>query len=197
LLNADGAYIPPDAYGNVFDPNAHTHYLGTASFANADVHTLIDTVVEHYNEGTIRVYINRGQEQTVRGFTDFLPYWDARITPSVNQNNALGTPLDVLNIYNRPIGIFGAAEVWIKPWVPANYLFAFNTQVNKPLRMRTRATANTVNRGNLRIAAQLGAYPLMATFMEREYGIGVYERQNGACLYTGGSSYVAPSAWTL
>jgi hypothetical protein len=197
LLNADGAYIPPDQYGNTFDPNTHTHFLGTSSFGNSDVHTLIDTVVEHFNQGSVRVYINRGQEQTVRGFADFLPYWDARITPSVNQNNALQTPLDVLNIYNRPIGIFGAAEVWVKPWVPANYLFAFNTQVTKPLRKRTRPSAGTVNRGDLRIAAQFSSYPLMATYMEREYGIGVYERRNGACLYTQNSTYSAPAAWSL
>jgi len=196
FLNADGAYIPPDYYGNTFDPNTHTHFLGTSSFVNADVHTLIDTVVEHYNSGTVRVNINRAQETAVRGFADFLPYWDARITPSVNQNNALGTPLDVLNIYNRPIGIFGAAEIWVKPWVPANYLFAFNTGQQKPLKMRVRPTVG-VNRGELRIAAQLSAYPLMATYMEREYGIGVYNRQNGACLKTDNSVYSAPSAWTL
>jgi hypothetical protein len=197
LLNADGAYIPPDQFGNVFNPSTHTHFLGTSSFANADVHSLIDTVVEHYASGAVRVYAPRGLESTVRGFADFLPYWDARITPSVNQNNALDTPIDVLNIYNRPIGIFGAAEIWVKPWVPANYLFAFNTQAPKPLRMRTRPTVGTANRGDLRIAAQLASYPLMGTFMEREYGIGVCERQNGAVLYTASSSYAAPSAWSL
>ena len=197
LVNADSAYIPPDAYGNTFDSSTHTHFLGTSSFANADVHTLIDTVVEHFNEGSVRVYINRAQESTVRGFTDFTQYWDARITPSVNQNNALWTPLDVLNIYNRPIGIFGAAEVWVKPWVPANYLFCFNTAVDKPLRIRTRPTAGSTNRGDLRIAAQLASYPLMATYMEREYGVGVYNRINGACLYTGNATYAAPAAWSL
>ena len=197
LLNADSVYIPPDTYGNTFDPTTHTHFLGTNSFVNADVHSLVDTVVEHWNMGTVRVYANRGQEQTLRNFADFLPYWDARITPSVNQNNALQTPLDVLNIYNRPIGIFGAAEIWVKPWVPNNYLFAFNTEVNKPLRMRTRPSAGNVNRGDLRIAAQFSSYPLMATYMEREYGIGVFERRNGACLYTQNATYAAPSAWSL
>jgi hypothetical protein len=196
LINADGTYIPPDAYGNSFDGSTHTHYLGTSSFVASDLQGLIDTVVEHYNEGSVRVYINRAQETTVRGLTGFLPYWDARVTPSVNQTNALGTPLDVLNIYNRPIGIFGASEIWVKPWVPANYLFCFNTSVPKPLRMRTRPTAG-VNRGSLRIAAQLQAYPLMATYMEREYGVAVYERTNGACLYISSSTYAAPSAWTL
>lgn len=196
LINADGAYIPPDKFGNTFDPNTHTHFLGTSSFVASDLQALIDTVVEHYASGSLRVYINRAQETTVRGFTGFNPYWDARITPSVNQNNALGTPLDVLNIYNRPIGIFGAAEIWVKPWLPASYLFAFNTTAPKPLRLRTRPTAGT-NRGALRVAAQIASYPLMATYMEREYGIGVYERTNGAALYTGNSTYSAPSAWSL
>lgn len=197
LLNADGAYIPPDSYGNTFDGNTHTHYLGTSSFGNSDVHSLIDTVVEHFNEGSVRVYINRGQETAVRGFSDFKPYWDIRVTPGVNQDRALDVPLDVLNIYNRPIGLFGAGEVWVKPWVPNNYLFCFNTEQQKPLKIRTRPTAGTVNRGDLRIAAQLALYPLMATFMEREYGVGVYNRQNGACLDTQHSSYTAPGAWTL
>lgn len=197
LLNADGAYIPPDQFGNTFDPNTHTHFLGTASFVEANLQSLIDTVVEHYATGTVRTYINRAQETTVRGFTDFKPYWDIRVTPGVNQDRALDTPLDILNIYNRPIGIYNEAEIWVKPWVPASYLFAFNTQAPKPLRMRTRPSVGTVNRGDLRIAAQVASYPLMATYMEREYGIGVYERQNGACLYTGNATYTAPPAWSL
>ncbi len=198
LINADSAYIPPDQYGNTFDPTTHTHYLATAAFVNANLHTLIDTVIEHYASGTVRVYINRGLEATVRAFADFLQYYPQQITPAITSNQALGVKLDVLNIYNRPIGFFGSkAEVWVKPWVPTNYVFAFNTTVNKPLMVRTRPTAGTTNRGSLRIAAQNESYPLRATYLEREYGVGVYERTNGACLYTGGGSYVAPPAWSL
>src|SRR6266704_1139910 len=176
----------------------HTHYLATAAFVNANLHTLIDTVIEHYASGTVRVYINRGLEATVRAFADFLQYYPQQITPAITSNQALGVKLDVLNIYNRPIGFFGSkAEVWVKPWVPTNYVFAFNTTVNKPLMVRTRPTAGTTNRGSLRIAAQNESYPLRATYLEREYGVGVYERTNGACLYTGGGSYVAPPAWSL
>lgn len=197
LTNADGTYIPPDMFGNVFNPATHTHYLGTASFVDADLTGLIRTVVEHYTTGAVKVFINPAQEGNVRGFTSgstkFYPYYDARITPSISQDAARGTNLDQLNIYNRAIGIYGAAEIWLKPWVPAGYLFAFNTQVNKPLRMRTR----TAVRGNLRIAADLELYPLRAQFMEREYGIGVYERTNGACLYTGNATYTAPPTWTF
>lgn len=197
LINADGTYIPPDRFGNTFDGNTHTHFLGTSSFADTDLLALINTVVEHYPTGSVRVYINRAQETTVRGFTSgttkFYPYYDARITPTVNADVARGNTLDQLSIYDRAIGIFGASEVWVKPWLPANYVFAFNTGAPKPLRMRTR----NAQRGNLRIAADLEMYPLRATFLEREYGIGVYERTNGACLKTDNATYSAPAAWAI
>lgn len=197
LVNADGAYIRPDQFGNVFDPSTHTHFLGTSSFADTDLLALINTVVEHYPTGAVRVYINRSQETTVRGFTSgatkFYAYYDARITPTLNADVARGNTLDQLSIYDRAIGIFGAAEIWVKPWVPANYLFAFNTGAPKPLRMRTR----NAQRGNLRIAAQIEMYPLQAQFLEREYGIAVFERTNGACLKTDNATYSAPAAWAV
>jgi hypothetical protein len=62
--------------------------------------------------------------------------------------------------------------------------------------MRTRPTAGT-NRGDLRIAAQFMNYPLQATFMEREYGVGVWNRENGAVLQTNNTVYSAPPAWGL
>lgn len=197
LLNADGVYIPPDKFGNTFDPNTHTHFFGTTSFADTDLLTLMNTVIEHYNTGSIRIYINRAQESAVRGFTTgttkFYPYYDVRITPSVNQDAARGANLDQLNIYDRAIGIFGAAEIFVKPWIPANYVFCFNPEAPKTLRMRTRSA----QRGNLRIAADLEMYPLRATFMEREYGVSVFERSNGAALYIGNSTYTAPPAWAI
>lgn len=197
LVNADGTYIPPDQFGNTFNPGTHTHFLATSSFAASDLQGAIDTVVEHYATGEIQAYINRAQESTIRGFTGFQQYFDPRITPSIAQNNAQGVALDMLNIYNRAIGIFSAAEVWVKPWIPAGYVFVFNKNgAPKPLALRTRPTAG-VNRGDLRIAAQNQSYPLMATYMEREYGVGVVERTNGACLYTGGGSYVAPAAFSF
>ena len=196
LVNADSAYIPPDQFGNTFDSSTHTHYLGTSSFVAADLTALQNTVIEHYASGQLRTYINRAQEAAVRAFSGFYPYYDARITPSVNQDVANAVTLNQFDIYNRPIGVFGAAEVWVKPWIPASYIFSFNLGAPKPLRMRTRPSAG-MDRGNLRIAAQVEAYPLMATYMEREYGIGVYERTNGAALLTTNATYSAPSAWSL
>lgn len=197
FVNADGAYIPPDQYGQTFNPATHTHFLG-ATTANvpstADMDALLGTVVEHYNFGTPVFYINRGQENTFRGFTGkFYPYADPRVTYGFNQDRALGKTLDNMDIYNRAIGIYGQSEVWIKPWVPAGYVFCFNPSAPKPLRMRTRNAQNS----GLHVAAELEIYPLRAQFMEREYGMAVYERTNGACLDTIHTTYTAPPTMTF
>lgn len=195
LTNADGTFIPPDRFGNTFNAGTHTHFLGTASFVAADLTALIQTVLEHYYSGDIRVYINQAQEAAVRAMSGFYAYWDARLNPGVNTARAIGE-LDMSNIYDRPIGVYNAAQIWVRPWVPASYLFCFNAGETKPLRMRTRPSAG-IDLGQLRIAAQNMSYPLQATVMEREYGIGVYERTNGAVLYTGNATYTAPPAWSL
>lgn len=199
FLNADGAYIPPDQFGNVFDPATHTHYLATASFVDTNLKALINTVVEHYNFGEIEVNINPSQEDTIRGFTTgttkFYPFYPVDITPGVNQDRALGQTTDQMNLYNRKIGKFGPATIIVEPWVPPNYVFAFNPMAPKPLRLRT--TPSDPAGGNLRIAAELEIFPLRANFMQRKYGIGVMERSNGAVLYTGGGSYTAPAAWAI
>lgn len=197
LLNADGTYIPPDQYGRIFNAGTHTHYLATvaATLADADLQALIATVVEHWMNGQIRVYINRTEEPTVRALTTtpikFYPYYDPRITPSVNQDFAGAKTLDLMDPYNRPIGIYQQAEIWVKPWVPSGYLFCFNTAADKPLRMRTRVGQP----GDLHIAADYENYPLRAQYMQREYGIGVFERRNGACLnISPNATYVEPVA---
>jgi hypothetical protein len=46
--------------------------------------------------------------------------------------------LDIMNVYNRQIGIFGAAEIFVKPWVPSGYIFTFNPAQRKPLALRNR-----------------------------------------------------------
>jgi hypothetical protein len=191
LLNADGTQIPADPYGNLFNAATHTHYLGCPSaFAASDLSGLITTVLEHYNQGTVKVNIAQAQEAAVRGFTGFTPYTDVRIITATTQSIG-ASPLDMMNIYNRAIGVFGSAEVWVKPWVINGYVFAFNPEQRKPLAMRTRENAPT----GLRIAAEYDEYPLHAKFMEREFGLGVQERQNGAVLDTAHTSYNVPTSF--
>lgn len=187
LLNADGLAIPADPWGNTFNGASHTHYIATATFIAANLTSLIQLVQEHYSSGTIRVYVNQADEQTVRGFSGFSSIYDARLVVANNITYAAGT-LDIMNVYNRKIGIFGAAEIWVKPWIPVGYAFAFNPQQRKPLALRTRGTG-----GGLELVFNDEDYPLRCEFYERELGLGVQERTNGAVLRTNNGTYAAPS----
>lgn len=192
LLNADGQAIPYGPDGEAFDGATHTHYLATAALVAANVSALIETVVEHGVQGQVMLYINRAQEAAIRAMANFQPYMDARTIPSTTTSRADGD-LDMTRYNNRAIGTFDAAEVWVKPWVLASYPFSFDKRgTGKPLRFRTRSGQPT-GMGALNLAADHEHYPLRAQHMEREYGISVWNRANGAVLFTGGASYVAPS----
>lgn len=193
LVNADGAALAPSPSGTTFVGATHTHYLFTAgvALAAADVTAMIETVVEHYAQGEPRVYINKAQETVMRGLAGFTAYVDARIIPATNATSATGT-LDRVQIYNRAIGIFGGAEVWVKPWIPAGYLFAFVMGAPKPVVRRSRQGQADA----LVIEADDEVHPLRARVMAREFGFGIWERTNGACLYidTGAAAaYVSPT----
>jgi hypothetical protein len=72
LVNADSAPIPPNPIdGTSFNAATHTHYLFTAgtSLAAADVQALIDTVLEHYAAGEVKIYISRAQETAFRALS--------------------------------------------------------------------------------------------------------------------------------
>lgn len=194
FLNADSSSIPPSPSGTTFTGSSHTHYLFTAgaTLAAADLTALIETVVEHYATGEPRVYINKAQEAAVRALTGFVAYVDARIIPATNTAQAANGALDRVMIYNRAIGIYGGAEIWVKPWIPSGYLFAFlaGTQY-KPLVRRSRQGQDA-----LVIEADDEVHPLRARVMAREVGFGVWQRANGAVLFVdaaSGGAYASPT----
>jgi hypothetical protein len=187
LLNGDGTAIPADPWGNTF-LTSHTHYVGTSALTASDLAALITLVQEHYNQGGIRVYINQGDEAAVRALTGFQPIYDGRLTLANTLTYATGS-LDIMNVYNRQIGIFGAAEIWVKPWVPLHYIFAFNPGQRKPLALRTRPGVQS----GLQLVADNEQYPLRAQTFEREFGVAVQERANGAALYLSNATYAAPT----
>jgi hypothetical protein len=188
LVNADGMAIPPGPNGETFVAATHTHYLGTATFAAADLTTLIETVIEHQNRGSALVYINRAQETTVRGFAGFTPYTDARIVPATSAASARA-PLDPNALYNRAVGIFGGAEIWTKPWMPANYAFAFLAGVEKPLVKRVPNTGPV----GFTVEADDEVHPLRARVLAEEFGYSVWNRTNGAVLQTNNATYTDPT----
>ena len=101
-----------------------------------------------------------------------------------------GQTLDISRLDNRAIGIFGGAEIWVKSWMPNNYVFVWDSGSDKPLVVRQRANGTSPG---LRIAATNSSFPLYAQYMEAEFGVAVYNRTNGAVLFFGGTSYANPT----
>lgn len=193
LLNADGQSIPDGPSGASFDGSSHTHYLATATLTTASLSALIDTVVEHGIDGNMVVYIAKANETAVRQLTGFAPYLDARIT--VTGANQIGNAsLDVNNPDNRAIGVYGGAEIWVKPWVPDNYQVAVDARATvKPLAVRTRNGSLTTGSGAFRILAENENFPLRARSIGREYGISAYGRHKAAVARSNNASYAIPS----
>lgn len=191
LVNADSAAIPVAPDGTSFNGATHTHYIArVGALAASDVSAVLTLVAEHYNSGQEYLYINRAQEAAIRAMTtNFTPYVDTRLTLAENTQRALGVGLDVMNPYNRAIGIFDAAEVWVKSWMPANYMFAWIRGATPPVVMREQAVGDQ----GLTLRYEFDTAPLHSQQFGRDFGFGVWERTNGAVLYTGGTTYTAPT----
>jgi hypothetical protein len=116
-------------------------------------------------------------------------YLDPRLTINANANQPQ-TRVDLTRMDNRAIGIFGAAEVWVKPWIPANYLLVTDVGSNaKPLVLR-----NPVNSPvGLHFEAAIETFPLRAEYSEHQFGFGAWNRLNGAVLQFNNGTYSAPT----
>jgi hypothetical protein len=187
FINADGAPVPDGPNGEAFDPTTHTHYSGSATLTAQSVIDLIDNVVEHNPSSSIRVNAARADETAIRALSGFYPYIDSQLVQPITGFQTI-TPLDISRLDNRAIGKFAGAEVWIKPWALANYLFAYEAASDlKPLAFREDETQQ-----GLYVAAELPDYPLYAKVMEAMFGVGVWNRANGAVLEFDNASYQAP-----
>jgi hypothetical protein len=192
LVNADGGEIPVGPNGETYDGSTHTHYLGAVTggaLVVADMNGVIDTVVEHFATGEPMVFINRADETNVRALTGFVGYTDVRVVGQTTAQQAPGKALYPTNVYNRAIGVYRGAEVWVKPWVPQWYIFCYLQGQPAPLMFRER----TVGSGVLTLIAEQESHPIRARMYEREFGIGCWNRTNGAVLYYNSQSYVAPT----
>jgi hypothetical protein len=193
LLNADGLGIPAGPNGEMFNGSTHTHYLVAATPGTpiaADYVSLLETVLEHYANGTVIVAINRAQETSIRAMTaNFVGFQPVNVVGATTAAQIPGQNLQTVPIYNRMIGEFNGAEVWVKPWVIAGYPVVYLKGYGSPLCMRVRDQ----NSGDLTIVADDEKYPLRAKNWEREFGIGVWNRSAMAVLDITNGSYTSPT----
>jgi hypothetical protein len=189
FLNADGFPIPNGPNGEVFDGATHTHYNANASLTAAAVLALINDVIEHGHGEDLMLCIAKGNETAFRALDGFLPYTDPRVILGTHANQAANV-LDTSRTNNRAIGIFDAAEVWVKPWVPTNYMFCYaQGDARKGLAFRQRSATSLQG---LRLAATIGSFPLHTEYQVAEFGIGAWERTNGAVLFFADGTYADP-----
>jgi hypothetical protein len=189
LLNADSVDVPIGPSGLTFNGATHNHYLGTSSLVAADISALIETVTEHFTSGVPLLYINRAQEAAVRAMTNnFSPFFDSRLIVADTVTHAAQS-LDMISLYDRAIGLFDAAEVHVKPWVPAGYMLVWMQGQSRALVMRTRKAGSS----GLNLDFENDAFPLRARQMSREVGFGVFTRHAAAVLDTAHATYNTPS----
>jgi hypothetical protein len=141
------------------------------------------------------VLINKAQEPAIAAMTPFTPLQAPMVDLGPGSTVQLVARMSRENPYrldDRPIGVWdGYVVVHTKPWIPPNYIVIMivGSTAGKVLTFRTR---NVPGYGTLRMVAEHEHYPLRAQHMEREFGVGVWQRLGAAVLYAGGSSYVAP-----
>jgi hypothetical protein len=191
FLNADSSAIPEGPDGGTFTASSHTHYTGAASLSATNLSALIANVIEHGHGNRIIAAINFNDVATVIALSGFVAAPDYRTVPATNATVTMETT-NPANQYNRYLGVFGAAEVWVKPWAIQNYIFVYDAADDrKPLAFRQDAVGAPLQ--GLRMAAELDTHPLYTQYFEADFGIGVWTRTNGAVLYFANATYASPT----
>jgi hypothetical protein len=186
LVNADSAEIPDGPNGETFTAASHTHYDANNGWDNTALTTSIANLTEHGHTDNVVMAINKADESAVRALASFEAYLDPRVTHNTAANEAQSR-LQMSNTGDRAIGIFGDAEVWVKPWAIDNYAIIFASgDAGKPLKFRQH---NAPGMRGLRLAATIDDYPLRADIFEAYLGFGVWTRTNGVIHYAGGASW--------
>lgn len=176
---ATGSIYPSNPDGSVV-PDTHNHYCvpQTAnSPTSAEVQGLINHVTEHNQEGEVALYINLGSETAIRAMTGFTPFTDVRVVQPITSAHIDYAYLDLRKTWDRAIGIFGAATVFVKPWVPVGYMIATVSGQRAILAKREGRDG-----GELRLVSTTSEHPLYSDGFEQEYGFGVQNRLGAAIM---------------
>jgi hypothetical protein len=191
LVNADSASIPEAPDGSTFNAATHTHYVGAATLTTTVFSTAISNLVEHGHGNKVMAAVNYQDAATVLALTGFVKAQPVYIEQLASTISMPTERTQINSQYNRLLGYYEGAEVWVKPWAVQNYLFVWDAGTTmKPLVLRQRV--GTAIQG-LQIAAELDGYPLYAQYMEAEWGMGIWTRTNGVVVEFDNASYTDPT----
>jgi hypothetical protein len=183
FLNGDGRKIRQ--FENTKFPDYHSHFSSCSDFKPEIIKTVLNNVKEHGVKGQLRIYINRVQESPIWGMTyDFWPYM-----PSTNPRYDINFGYYNSGANSRAIGHFDGAEVWVKAWIPKNYMVVLDTgnKKEKPL-----AFCYSNEEGmDIKFVDFDETHPLRIKKARRNFGIGVANPEMMAIHYIG-DSYTVP-----
>lgn len=207
LWNGSDGKTPPDYDGMTFS-STHNHYLttGSATLDPADVETLVDTVKHHgYGDGdgqTLVILANPAQADVIAGFKagvngakfDFIPSSDA--PPYLTQETLVGSRPSGTFQGLKVLGQYGYALIVSNTLIPAGYLTCLATggsnSDRNPIAFREHANAGL--QGLRLIKGNVNDYPLIESYYNRGFGVGVRHRGAAACMQvTTNASYTAPT----
>lgn len=176
FCNADSFPIPSGPNGESFDSSTHTHFTASQTLTAPDIAALVLNITEHGHVNDVRIVIALANVTAFSALSGFTAFKRADLILSNDEDQANQRLQN--NPGNRPIGYFGEfATVWVKPWAVAGYAFCYAASDDKkPLVLRTRNGQSP----DLVVAAELEAYPMRAQYMESEFGVGCWNRTNGA-----------------
>lgn len=193
LINADSSRMSPISGSTTSDGATHQHYVPRIStLANADIDNAIQNVWEHGHTAGMKVFIPFASKVAVSALSEFTALSYAGISPA-SSAELTARKIDYSDLENQMIGYWnkGSAEVWVKKWMPKNYILVAATDVaEKVLGFRQRPQASLQG---LRLAAEINDYPLIAKFWEAEFGFGVLNRTAAVALYTGNTTWADAS----
>lgn len=209
LYNGDSE-VPPMFEGRVFTA-PHTHYSATGAmpspysannsntvFNDSAAKVMLNALREHGHYGNITMFIATDLEDDVRALTDtngdptFFENWaynnpNIQIAPASTRDTAVVGP--------EFIGVTNGMKVRVMTWMPLGYAFAWNSYGGNsrlsPFAYREKE--NPFQRG-LQLINPDGndTYPVIDSFYERWFGIGVINRANGVVMYRG-AAYAEPT----
>jgi len=184
FYNADGT-IPPTVKNTTFT-GWHNHYLttGESSVNAGDLDQMQDDLTEHGFVTDLVLMVNRSQQRTIEGFTNFVPSKDR--VHDIKWTNLVGEPY---------IGSYSQMAILVEDWIPAGYLFLFSAQGQGTARpIAFRESTNEQAQGLILQRGNNPEYPLSDSFYYRKFGVGVRQRGNGVLMQvTASSEYTSPT----